>query len=125
MIIIRNILIAVTAFLLIGISYAKDGPDIVIPEFLVEDMAYAYHSLKTIEIKGAEVDAYINVKSYLENAINQAQQQKLKSFDKIKAPTERTIISDLINLMQRVTLKGVDANKHKRFVTALTESLKE
>jgi len=98
---------------------------IIKPIFIAEDVAYVLTSLGTIEIKGEEVDAFLNIKNLLTTAIQKAVNEKKKNEDQIMIEMSLQQGNVMANLMQRVKLSGANAEKHKRTIDALVKAAKE
>ncbi len=77
-----------------------------------------------IEIRGAEVDAYLEVRKALTDAIDDAKKAKKGDEDVITLELSIQQIQNLGLLMQRGTLKGAEADTFKDIMTALNEAIK-
>lgn len=98
---------------------------IIKPNFIAEDVAYVLNSLNTIEIKGEEVDAFLNVKNLLTTAVQAAIKEKKKNEDIITIEMSVQQGQAIVNLMQRVKLTGANAEKHKRAIDAIVKAAKD
>ncbi len=104
-------------------TQTKESP-ILTPKVVVGDLVFVVQVLKTVEIKGAEVDAYLQVQQTFDKLIQDlnAQQKKVNDTVDIKIPLN--IAQATVTFMDRATLQGQNATIYKRFVDALVASTK-
>ena len=94
------------------------------PTFVVEDVVFVFQTLNTIEIKGSEVDAFLEVKNLLQTTIQKIQSSSKNAEDKIEVEMPIPLAQDMISLLQRAKFTGVNAEKFKRFTDAIIASAK-
>lgn len=95
------------------------------PKVVVTDLVFAYQLLNTIEIRGSEVDALIEVKNVLKPFIDQIQKDNLPLTNLVTFEINSSIASNLLQFMERGKFMGADVDRYKRFVDGLVESAKE
>lgn len=93
------------------------------PIFVVTDLQFALQTLNTIELKGSEVNAYIEVKGILREAIEKALKLDLKPEDSLEVPMPVLIGKNVLNLLERVTLASAHAENYMRFTSALIKEI--
>jgi hypothetical protein len=94
------------------------------PKIKVEDLVFVYQALNSIDIKGNEVESFLNVKKFVENSIKKAQEDKKTATDILDLEVPLPLAQEMVNFLQRATFKGADADKFKRFFDALVEAAK-
>ena len=94
------------------------------PVFSVDDAIFAYNTLNTVEIKGGEVEAFIEVRKIFENAIKQAQKDGKKGDDKITIEMNLLAAQNFYNLIARAKITGAQADSYKRVQDAITAAAK-
>ncbi len=95
------------------------------PEFIVSDIYIAVTILDGVDIKGNEVDAFLEVKNTLNNYLKDAKNKNLKAEDKIVVEIQANIAQNLVTFLSRATLKGNLADAYKRFIDAIFASAKQ
>jgi hypothetical protein len=101
----------------------KDSP-ILTPTVVVGDLVFVVQVLKTVEIKGAEVDAYLQVQQTFDKLIQDLNAQQKKVNDTVDIKIALNIAQATVTFMDRATLQGQNASIYKRFVDALVASTK-
>ncbi len=94
------------------------------PVFTVDDAVFAYNTLNTVEIKGGEVEAFIEVRKIFENAIKQARKDEKKGDDKITIEMNLLAAQNFYNLIARAQITGAQADSYKRVQDAVTDAAK-
>lgn len=94
------------------------------PTFIVSDIYIAVQILEGIDLKGQEVDAFLEVKKTLNAYMLTAQDKKMKVGDPMKVDLPANIAQNTLTFLGRATLKGNMADAYKRFVDAIVESSK-
>ena len=126
-------LIAVIAVALFGgveasaqgsLTPAAQAPVMIKPKLKVAHIKGAASFINGIEIRGGEVDAFLDVRKVLTNAIDDATKAKKDNEDVVTVEMRADQISNLATLMQRGTLKGSEAETFKDIMTALTDAAK-
>lgn len=93
--------------------------------FVVGDVVFAYNSLNTIQIQGNEVDAFLEVKESMKKYIQQIESEQLKIDANITMEMNVVVANNLLIFLQRVTLQGANAERHKRFRQTMLDAAKE
>ena len=95
------------------------------PTVVVGDIAFIGQTLKTVEIKGSEVNAYLEVEKEITRILTDLQQQKKKLSDSVQIDIPLNIAQNTLTFMDRATLTGQNAIIYKRFADALIASAKK
>ncbi len=95
------------------------------PTFIVADVATVYNKLETVEIRGAEVDVFLQIKKKLTQIIEAAQKKQLKAQDTVEVDLELPMAQSILNLMDRAVLQGSEAESFQRFRQAIIDSAKK
>jgi len=95
------------------------------PTVIVGDIAFIGQTLKTVEIKGSEVNAYLDVEKEITRILTELQQQKKKLSDSVQIDIPLNIAQNTLTFMDRATLTGQNAAIYKRFADALIASAKK
>ncbi|MFN8361212.1 MAG: hypothetical protein U0264_14975 [Candidatus Kapaibacterium sp.] len=92
------------------------------PKMPITEIAFAAQMLETIEIRGGEVDAFVDVKKVFIGALDAAQKEKKKAEDVIAIELSIGQAQNLLALLQRAKLTGADAERYKKFVDTVVAS---
>lgn len=95
------------------------------PTVVVGDIAFIGQTLKTVEIKGSEVNAYLEVEKEITRILTDLQQKKAKLNDSVQIEIPLNIAQNTLTFMDRATLTGQNAVIYKRFSDALVASAKK
>ena len=98
---------------------------ILTPKIIVGDIVFVTQALKTVEIKGSEVDAFLQVQQSYEKLIKDLNAQQKKINDTVEIRIPLNIAQNTVSFMDRSTLQGQNAVVYKRFVDALVASTKK
>lgn len=98
---------------------------ILTPKIIVGDIVFVTQALKTVEIKGSEVDAFLQVQQSFEKLIKELNNQQKKLNDTVDIRIPLNIAQNTVSFMDRATLQGQNAVVYKRFVDALVASTKK
>lgn len=98
---------------------------ILTPKIIVGDIVFVTQALKTVEIKGSEVDAFLQVQQSFEKLIKELNTQQKKLNDTVDIRIPLNIAQNTVSFMDRSTLQGQNAVVYKRFVDALVASTKK
>lgn len=90
-----------------------------VPKVIVGDIVFVSQALRTVEIKGSEVDAFLQVQQSFEKLVKDltAQQKKINDTVEIRIPLP--IAQNTLTFMDRASFQGQNAISYKRFVDAL------
>ncbi len=95
------------------------------PTFIVSDIYVVMQILEGIELKGNEVEAFLDVKNNLKSYLEMAKDKKLKVTDSLKINMPGYLAQNIITFLTRATLRGNMADQYKRFVDAIINSSKK
>ena len=94
------------------------------PTFLVEDLVFVYQTLETIDITGNEVDAFLEIRNYLQTTIKNIQEEKKQAGDKYQTEIPLPMAQNMLSFLSRAKFSGRNAELYKRFVDSMIESSK-
>ncbi len=92
------------------------------PKFFVEDVVFMNNALNTIEISGAEVDAFMSVKNFFKAAVKDIQDNKRSPSDQVEYSVDLESARILLKFLERAKFSGSQAEKYKRFVDAIGDA---
>lgn len=95
------------------------------PKLKLGDVKAVANFIGGVDIKGNEVDAFIEVKKTLTTAAESAAKAGKKDEDVITVDLKLDVAQNLFLLMQRASLKGAEAEKFKEITTSIQEAAKE
>ena len=107
-----------------ALAPAAQAPVIIKPKLKLAYLKGATQFMNGIEIRGAEVDAYLDVRKVLTTAIEDATKAKKADEDVLTLEMRADQIQNLFTLMQRGTLKGAEADTFKDIMTDLNDAVK-
>lgn len=128
---ISLIALAFVLVLNINLANAQSAPaptntsKILKPKVFATDLIFAYQLLNTIELRGSEVDALIEVRNVLKPFIDQIQKDNIPLTNLVTFEVHANIAANLLQFMERGKFTGADVDRYKRFVDGLVESAKE
>ncbi len=120
---LRNAVLA--AFIMafsFGFTASAQQAQTIKPKMPITEVAFAAQMLETIEIRGGEVDAFVDVKKVFISALDAAQKDKKKAEDVISVELTIGQAQNLLALLQRAKLTGADAERYKKFVDTVVAS---
>jgi hypothetical protein len=94
------------------------------PKVFAADLIFSYQILNTIELRGSEVDALIEVKNILRPYLEKIQKDNVPLNNPVTFDIPAPIASNLLQFMERGKFTGADAEKYKRFVDGIIEAAK-
>jgi len=95
------------------------------PKLKLADVKAVANFIGGVDIKGNEVDAFIEVKKTLNTAADAATKAGKKDEDVITVDLKLDVAQNLFLLMQRASLKGAEAEKFKEITTSIQDAAKE
>lgn len=95
------------------------------PKVFVTDLVFAYQLLNSIELRGSEVDALIEIKNVLKPFIEKIQKESIPLTNLVTFDIQANIAANLLQFMERGKFTGADVERYKRFVDGIVESAKE
>lgn len=104
---------------------AAQAPVIVKPKLKLGDVKALIQLIAEVDIRGQEVDAYLDTKKVLSGAVDAATKAATKDDGVVTLEMRTEQVQNLFMLMQRSQLKGAAAEKFKEIVTVLDEAAKE
>ncbi|MEI6090027.1 MAG: hypothetical protein WCR42_06220 [bacterium] len=126
----RTIKLAVLALILSTVTMFAQGqpqetklPDLDIT-FQAGDLALVYQNLVTVDIKGTEAQAFVEVQNFLKPHIDKLIANKAKTDENVKITMGAQVANYLYEFTQRMTIKGGDAAMLVRFKTAILDAAK-
>jgi hypothetical protein len=90
----------------------------------VNDIRASIQFLGGIEIRGTEVDAYLDTRKVLADAVEAATKAGKKDDDAVTFDMKIEQAQNMFTLMQRGSLKGAEADKFKEIISALQDAVK-
>lgn len=129
----KKLFILAILFSLSYVGYSQQQPQslqqqeqqILHPTVVVGDIAFIGQTLKTVEIKGSEVNAYLEVEKEITRILTDLQDKKMKLNDSTQVDIPLGIAQNTLTFMDRATLTGQNAIIYKRFAEALVASAKK
>jgi hypothetical protein len=94
------------------------------PKVYAADLIFAFQLLNTIELRGSEVDALLEVKNALKPYIEKIQKENLQLNAVVTFDISAPLAYNLLQFLERGKFTGSDAEKYKRFVEAMSEAAK-
>jgi hypothetical protein len=107
-----------------GLTPAAQVPTVIKPKMKVNDIRASIQFLGGIEIRGTEVDAYLDTRKVLVDAVEAATKAGKKDDDAVTFDMKIEQAQNMFTLMQRGSLKGAEADKFKEIVSSLQEAVK-
>jgi ABC-type glycerol-3-phosphate transport system substrate-binding protein len=107
-----------------GLTPAAQTPTVIKPKMKVNDIRASIQFLGGIEIRGTEVDAYLDTRKVLADAVEAATKAGKKDDDAVTFDMKIEQAQNMFTLMQRGSLKGAEADKFKEIISALQDAVK-
>lgn len=121
-------IVALTAIVITSTAALAQGssqtPVIYKPKMKVNDVRLTINFIGTVDIRGNEVDAFLDTRKVLVDAVEDAVKASKKDDDVIAVEMKIEQINNLFALMQRGSLKGDAAEKVKEIMTSLQDAAK-
>lgn len=95
------------------------------PIFIVGDLRFLYLSLNTIEIKGNEVDVFLDLQEKIKQVLETQSVAILKDEQNLQIDLDVQTAQRLITYSTRITLKAENAIRLKRFQKAIADAAKK
>lgn len=99
----------------------KQNP-IMKPVLIVSDIYMVMQILDGIDIKGQEVEAFLDIKNHLKSYLEDAKTKKLKATDNITVEMPTFIAHNILFFLNRATLRGDMADQYKRFIDSIVKA---
>ncbi len=119
------------SFLLGGTALAQQGgqlqtpppPQTIKPKLNVAGLVFTLNLIGGVEIQGREVDAYLEVRKALNDALEGAQKaNRTNPNDEVTLELQLPVAQNLVTLMQRARITGADAERYKQVMDAITQA---
>ena len=107
-----------------SLAPAPQDPVTISPKMKLADVKAVSQFIQGVEIRGTEVEAYLDTRSMLKGAADKATEGGKTDEDEIMVEMRLDQAQNLFTLMQRGTLKGVEAEKWKEIVESLRAAVK-
>ena len=107
-----------------SLTPAAQTPTSIKPKMKVIDVKASIQFLGGIEIRGTEVDAYLDTRKVLADAVEAATKAGKKDDEAITFDMKIEQAQNMFTLMQRGSLKGAEADKFKEIISALQDAVK-
>ena len=107
-----------------SLAPAPQDPVTISPKMKLADVKAVSQFIQGVEIRGTEVEAYLDTRSMLKDAADKATEGGKADEDEIMVEMRLDQAQNLFTLMQRGTLKGVEAEKWKEIVESLRAAVK-
>lgn len=128
--VLRSAFVAVFAALVMlpfsGIVSAQQKTEVKIlkPKMPISEVAFAATLLDGVEIRGGEVDAFVDARKVLMTLLQKATDEKKQPTDVVVVEMNISQAQNILALLQRAKLTGGDAERYKQFVDTVVESAK-
>ncbi|HRE58099.1 MAG TPA: hypothetical protein PLW09_09785 [Candidatus Kapabacteria bacterium] len=128
--VLRSAFVAVFAALVMlpfsGIVSAQQKTEVKIlkPKMPISEVAFAATLLDGVEIRGGEVDAFVDARKVLMTLLQKATDEKKQPTDVVVVEMNISQAQNILALLQRAKLTGGDAERYKKFVDTVVESAK-
>lgn len=95
------------------------------PKLALADVKGVSQFLESVEIRGTEVDAYLDVKKALNTVVAEGVKSNRKPEDIVVVEMRMDVANNFYVLMQRATLKGAEAEKFRQIIVAVQDAAKD
>ena len=95
------------------------------PKLALADVKGVSQFLESVEIRGTEVDAYLDVKKALNTVVAEGVKSNRKPEEMVVVEMRMDVANNFYVLMQRATLKGAEAEKFRQIIVAVQEAAKD
>ncbi|MCO6465743.1 MAG: hypothetical protein J5I53_03915 [Bradyrhizobiaceae bacterium] len=107
-----------------SLSPAPQKPIVLSPKMKVADVKAVAQFIQGVDLRGTEVDAYLDTRKVLTTASEAATKAGKKDEDVIEVEMRLDQAQNLFTLMQRGQLKGAEAEKWREIVQTLQDAVK-
>ncbi|MBU3678979.1 MAG: hypothetical protein FGM32_05145 [Candidatus Kapabacteria bacterium] len=107
-----------------SLTPAAQAPTVIKPKMKLAEVKGVVQFLGGIEIRGGEVEAFLDTRKVLTDAIDAATKASKKDDDALTLEMRGDQVQNLFTLMQRGSLKGAEADTFNNIVTALKDAVK-
>jgi len=103
---------------------SAQAPVMIKPKMKLRDVAAVIQFIAGVDIRGNEVDAYLDTRKILVEVMETANKASKKDEDIVTVEMKLEQVQNLFTLMQRGSLKGGEAEKFKEIMSAIQEAVK-
>lgn len=107
-----------------SLSPAPQQPVVIKPKMKLADAKAVAQFIQGVDLRGTEVDAYLDTRKVLTTAAETAGKAGKKDEDMIEVEMRLDQAQNLFTLMQRGQLKGAEAEKWREIVQTLQDAVK-
>ncbi len=94
------------------------------PTLTAGDLVFAANLLNTVELRGGEVDAFMQVKEALKPYLEKIQKEKLQTGSNVEMTLPIGTAQNVLTFMERGKIAGADAERYKRIIDAFMAAAK-
>lgn len=95
-------------------------PQIIKPKLTVANLVFTINLINAVELQGREVDAFLEVRKVLTDALDGAQKaNRANPTDEVTLELQLPVAQNLVTLMQRARITGADADRYKQVMDAI------
>ena len=94
------------------------------PVVTAGDLVFAAQLLNTVELRGNEVEAFMNVKNAIKPFLEKVQNDKMQASSTLEMKISVTLANNFLAFLERGKIAGADAERYKRFVDAFVAAAK-
>jgi hypothetical protein len=103
---------------------APSKPIMISPKMKLADVKAVSQFIQGVDLRGTEVDAYLDTRKVLTEAADAATKAGKKDEDQVSVEMRLDQGQNLFTLMQRGQLKGAEAEKWREIVLSLQDAVK-
>lgn len=103
---------------------APSKPIMITPKMKLSDVKAVSQFIQGVDLRGTEVDAYLDTRKVLTEAADAATKAGKKDEDQVSVEMRLDQGQNLFTLMQRGQLKGAEAEKWREIVQSLQDAVK-
>ncbi len=107
-----------------SLAPAPQQPVVIKPKMKLADVKAVANFIQGVDLRGTEVDAYLDTRKVLTEASEAAAKANKKDDDQITVEMRLDQAQNLFTLMQRGQLKGAEAEKWREIVQSLQDAVK-
>ncbi len=107
-----------------SLSPAPQQPIMIKPKMKLADVKAVANFIQGVDLRGTEVDAYLDTRKVLTEASDAAAKANKKDEDVVEVEMRLDQAQNLFTLMQRGQLKGAEAEKWREIVQTLQDAVK-
>jgi hypothetical protein len=107
-----------------SLAPAPTKPVMIAPKMKLADVKAVSQFIQGVDLRGTEVDAYLDTRKVLVEAAEAAGKAGKKDEDQVAVEMRLDQAQNLFTLMQRGQLKGAEAEKWREIVQSLQDAVK-